>query len=394
MRVLKIFDGDYPWDIRVEKVVSSLLGAGHHVRLVCRNRKGLPRRETEPGGLEIVRLPHVPGLLSFPFFLSPLWLAAVNAEINSFRPDRLLVRDLPLAPLGIILGRRAGIPVVADLAEPYPDSLRSQWQFDKRGPLDLVIRNPVFADWVEKWTLRRIDWVLVVCPEAATRLEARGLPAGHWSEVGNTPVLEAFSPRGAAAPDIEGFERRFVLIFTGILAGDRGLDTALDAMAILRDRAPDRFGLAILGDGTARTALEAQRLSLGLERDVFMPGWIDHSRLPGYLDASQAGLLPFHACPHINSTLANKLFDYMALGLPVIAADVPPMRRVLEETGAGALFRSGDAEALADAIEGLADDPERQRHHAAAGHKAAAEKYNWAVEARRLVAAIEEPRNR
>lgn len=49
----------------------------------------------------------------------------------------------------------------------------------------------------------------------------------------------------------------------------------------------------------------------------------------------------------MHTTLATKLFDYMALGLPVLASDVRPMRRVPEETGAAVAFRPGDLSDLA-----------------------------------------------
>src|SRR4029453_19300682 len=101
MRVLKVYDGDYPWDVRVEKVVTTLLQAGHTVRLLCRNRAHRPRRERLNDGLEIHRLPALPGLLSFPFFLNPVWAAGLIREVRRFRPERLLVRDLPLGPPGV-----------------------------------------------------------------------------------------------------------------------------------------------------------------------------------------------------------------------------------------------------------------------------------------------------
>ena len=390
VRILKVYDGDYPWDVRVEKVVMSLIEAGHRVRLVCRNR-GRARRQIQPDGLEIVRLPALPDVLSFPFFLNPIWLAAVQTEIRSFRPHRLLIRDLPLAPLGVVLGRRAGVPVIADLAEPYPDSLRSQRQFQPRRALDFVVRSPALADRVERWLLPRVDRALVVCPEAGARLERRGLAPDRWTEVGNTPVLDRFVPRGGATPGAEEFSDRFLLLFTGLLAGDRGLDVALDAMAFLRERYPRRFGMLIVGEGPMRTRLERQCTSLGLETDVRFAGWIEHALVPDYIARAQAGLLPFRTCPHIDSTLANKLFDYMALGLPVIAVDVPPMRRVLAETNAGTSFQSGDSRSLAEAIEQLADDPKRQRALGEAGRRAARETYNWGVDGQRLLAAIEQP---
>ena len=67
-------------------------------------------------------------------------------------------------------------------------------------------------------------------------------------------------------------------------------------------------------------------------------GWIPHEDLPAYWARAEVGILPFHACTHIDTTLANKLFDYMAVGLPVVTSDARPMVRVLRETGAYTQF--------------------------------------------------------
>ena len=104
---------------------------------------------------------------------------------------------------------------------------------------------------------------------------------------------------------------------------------------------------------------------------------------------ADVGLLPFHWCTHINSTLANKLFEYMALRLPIVASDVPPMARVLGETGAGITFRAGDAESLANAIEAVAGDRERAARMGKAGADAVRSRYNWGVDAERLLRCIE-----
>ena len=391
MRVLKVYDGDYPWDVRVEKVAKTLLQAGHSVRLLCRNRARRPRRERLNGGLEICRLPGLPSSLSFPFFLNPIWVLCLLLEVLRFRPQRLLVRDLPLAPLVVAVGRLTGVPVIADLAEPYPDSLRSQWRFQPMSRIDRLIRSPFLADQVERLVVRGVHRALAVCVEAGRRLEKQGLPAGRWTEVGNTVMLDRFVPRGKAVSELHGLDGRFLLLFSGLLAGDRGVDLVLKALARLCVHHPGRFTLVIVGDGPIRAQLEAQVAALGLAEDVRFTGWIEHIRLPDVIVRARLGVLPFHACEHINATLANKLFEYMALGLPVIASDVPPMVRVLEETRAGITFRSGDAQDLADKIEWLAEDPERQERCAAAGRKATSEVYNWEIDGRRLLHAVENP---
>lgn len=389
MRILKIYDGDYPWDVRVEKVSETLLRAGHEVVLVCRNRRSLPRRERLANGLEIARPPAAPGALSFPFFLNPLWVATVRGVLREFRPDLILVRDLPLAPLAVWFARCAGVPVIADLAEPYPDSLRTHFKLGRPTPLDLLVRNPYLADLVERYVLRRIDHAVVVCPEAGRRLERRGLPSGRWTEVRNTALLERFVRRGAPVPEVEGLEGRFLILFSGLITHDRGLDTALEALARLRERAPERYGLLIVGKGPARRELEARAKQLGLDADVRFTEWVEYSRLPDIIGRAQVGLLPFHACHHIDASLANRVFEYMAQRLPIVASDIRPMTRVLEDTRCGVSFPSGDARALARAVEALAGDPDRLALHACAGRAAAEKLYNWGVDGARLLAVVE-----
>jgi glycosyltransferase involved in cell wall biosynthesis len=392
VRILHIFDGDYPWDVRVEKISATLVDAGHPVRLLCRNRAAADRTAHDPCGMEIVRLPAVPDPLSFPLPLNPLWWAQIRGQIRDFRADLVLVRDLPLAPLAAWLARRAGLPVIADLAEPYPDSLRSQRQFESMSLLDRWLRNPDAAEAVERWVLRRLDRALVVCPEAGWRLERQGLAADRWVEVGNTPRLSAFQARGEPVPELAGLEGRFVLFFSGLLAGDRGLDTAVDALARLEARRPGRFALVVVGDGPVRGAVAEQAARAGLADVVRLPGFIGHDRLPDLIRAADLGLLPFRTCPHIDSTLANKLFEYMALDLPVVVSDAPPMVRILEETEAGVSFPSGDAEALARAVEAIEADPDAAHRMGQAGSRAVRKRYNWDVDAARLLNAVESAR--
>ena len=260
MKLLKLYDGDYPWDVRVEKMLRSLAGAGHGVTLVARNRKALPRREVRDG-VTLRRLPsfgRAGALLTFPAFANPVWAAAAWRAARECRPERVIVRDLPLAPLGLWIARRLRVPAIVDMAEPYPEALRSNWQFDRLGGLDHVLRSPRAAEAVERWVLRRSPRVLVVSPEAGERLERLGLARERWTLVGNTPDLARLDcgmPPSRPLPD--AFAGRPLLIFTGILVGDRGLDVAIAGLAQLGSRSP-RPALLVIGDGPARDRYEAQ----------------------------------------------------------------------------------------------------------------------------------------
>jgi glycosyltransferase involved in cell wall biosynthesis len=145
---------------------------------------------------------------------------------------------------------------------------------------------------------------------------------------------------------------------------------------------------AIVGDGPERPKLEQLIKQLGVGDRVALLGWQNHADLPAFYANSQIGLLPFYDCNHIRITLANKLFDYGGAGLPVVASDVPPMRRVLEETGAGLLARPGSPEDLAEKIAQLVRDPALREELGRRGQQAVRSHYNWSVDEKRFLNAI------
>ena len=113
MVICKIWDADYPWDVRVEKVCQSLRQK-HEVHLVCRNSKRRPTYE-ESDGIHIHRLPVIPfnlgwlnRVVGFPAFFNVVWIFFVWRVVRRDRASVILVRDLPLALTALIVGRWIG----------------------------------------------------------------------------------------------------------------------------------------------------------------------------------------------------------------------------------------------------------------------------------------------
>ena len=78
MRILKIYDGDYPWDVRVAKMLRSFRERDHQVTLLARNPSGKPTR-VQVEGTQVRRLPRTGALeplLGFPAFFHPAWVAS------------------------------------------------------------------------------------------------------------------------------------------------------------------------------------------------------------------------------------------------------------------------------------------------------------------------------
>src|SRR5213594_755621 len=178
LTVCKIWDCEYPWDVRVEKVARTLTDDGHAVHVVARNRRGDAITEPLPEATVHRLKPWhwAPSWLNaaamFPAFFNPRWIGAIIRTARGVGADVILCRDLPLAPAAILAGRLLDIPVVLDMAENYPAMLQSQWDSGRLRPMDVLVRSPRLARLVERWVLPRVDRILVVVEEAGARLVA------------------------------------------------------------------------------------------------------------------------------------------------------------------------------------------------------------------------------
>jgi glycosyltransferase involved in cell wall biosynthesis len=101
--------------------------------------------------------------------------------------------------------------------------------------------------------------------------------------------------------------------------------------------------------------------------------------------------MPHQKCESWDTTIPNKLFDYMAAGLPVVSSNADPCERILAQTGAGVVFRSNDADDLAAALSRMFD-PTTRASLGAAGQRAIREQYNWERDASTFLDVVETTR--
>ena len=179
MKILYIWDADYPWDVRVEKICLSLKKNGHDTHIVARNLKQLPKYEKKDG-LHIHRIKSLKNekanyILSFPAFFSPVWKKRIDSVVAKYGIDIIIVRDLPMAIAGIWAGKRNNIPVIFDMAEDYLAMIFDIWRSKKFKGLNYFVRNPYLAEYVEAYSLKNIDHILVVIEEVKHHLIKKGV---------------------------------------------------------------------------------------------------------------------------------------------------------------------------------------------------------------------------
>jgi len=326
--------------------------------------------------------------IGFPAFFNPLWIRAIWRTARRSGARLLLVRDLPLALTTLFVGRALGVPVVLDMAENYPAMIQDVWDSGRARVGDLLVRNPRLIRLVERMAVRLADHILVVVDESRERLMAMGVPTSKMTVVMNTPTLERGGEHGREGGG--GLEARrrdeLVLVYLGILEVPRGIGTAIQAMREVRRRLP-RARLVIIGSGRDEGRLREEARIAGVTACVEFRGWVEYREALGCLSRCDVGLVPHHATASWQTTLPNKLFDYMSLGKPVIVSNVRPTERIVAEEGCGLVFRDRDAAALAEAIVALGD-PALREACGGRGREAVRRRYNWEADERRLLGAM------
>lgn len=395
MKIVHVWDSEYPWDVRVEKISKSLIQAGHEIHLVCSNRTGKIREEIIDG-IHIHRLPsfrRFPSLiratLSFPLFFNPIWIQGIHRVVKEVKAQVIIVRDLPLAPTAIWVGKALSCPVVFDMAENYPLMLESILKLETNKLTNSILRNPKLAHKVEQWTLRNVNHTLVVIEESRDRLLGLGVPKDKISIICNTPIRETYVKKHDL-PSEHFFrdEKSLVLIYAGLTNPSRGLDVAVEAMAIVVKKNP-HIHLVVIGKGKHDAKLRKIVDRYGLRDHVLLKGWVSHEAKYQYLQHSHIGLIPYRITSHWNTTIPNKLFDYMSMKQPVISSNIRPTARIINEERCGFIVYEHTADQMAKVIL-KSYDPTMRSEAGQRGFDAIQRRYNWEFDSKELCKVFDE----
>lgn len=372
----------------MEKICRSLVSAGHEVHIAARNLKCNPEH-VEDNGLHIHRIkarknPKLNYVMSFPAFFNPVWGRLIDSIITRHSINIIIVRDLPIAIAGIWAGKRHKLPVIFDMAEDYVALLRNIWRHSKFKGINLILRNPSIGKLVERYVFKNIDHILVVVEEAKNVVSAAGVPADRISIVSNTPELLKFE--GGHNQHVIGktgdrIRQSYSAIYTGGLQKGRGIQTVIEAIPSIIKKIPE-FLFVVVGDGYAADYFKGLARQIGVEDYVLWAGWIEHKELFAYINDSKIGLIPHFSSEHVNSTIPNKLFDYMALGLPALVSDALPLDRIVREEECGLSYKAGDADALQQSLLLMYGS---DFDFGSRGKEAVQSKYNWSIDESELL---------
>ena len=148
----------------------------------------------------------------------------------------------------------------------------------------------------------------------------------------------------------------------------------------------ERAQLVFLGDGVLAEPLRRRATASGTGERVHVLTPVASADVIDVAASADVGVSPIvPSCLNYRYSLPNKLFQYMAAGLPVVASDFPQVRDVVEGAGCGVVVDTRLPAEIARGINALLADPESARATGARGRRAVEERFNWATSARALL---------
>ncbi len=387
-----IYQDVYPWDVRVEKIIKSISKVGIESHIISKNNGRLLREEILYNNIIVHRLPSseleiVTQLMNFPMFFSPIWFSEIFSFARKKKPHLIIVRDLPLAPTALLVSKLTGIPILMDMAENYREMIRDTWNYRGVRILDYFIRNPNALKILEKITVPRMSGILVVSKYSAERVEGLGIDKTRIWVVGNTPdILKNDNSRiSEMAKNVRNLSG-FVLLYVGGLEESRGLDVVIKAMPSIIKKKKD-VHLVIVGSGSAEMKLKKLADQLNIMNHVHFLGWIDNIYIHSIIENVDICIVPHYVTEHTNTTVPNKIFDYMLHKKPIIVTNAVALEDIVLTCMCGEVYEHKNPIDFAKKVLDL-DDVLKREKLGLNGYFAVIEQYNWDKDEKVLLDAI------
>lgn len=238
----------------------------------------------------------------------------------------------------------------------------------------------------ERRLVRSADVVITVSDSVAQAL-SKALGRADVGVVLNTPERKALRSSDRIRRELELAPGDHIVLYQGSMTPGRGLHELVASFGHL----PEDVRLVMLGDGVLAGSLRRTARQAGLEGRVFFPGVLPQVELHEWTASADLGVLilePINLSKRY--ALANKVFEYMAAGIPILATDLPENRRIVCQCHCGWLTTTWTPQVLAEHISSIIARPSEMQRRGLNGRRWFEERYNWGVESARLVAMIED----
>ncbi len=349
---------------------------GHQVTVLAGTRSyltGQPlpaaRRESPLPGMEIIRCGVAGGtrrgfawrtLGYFSFMLSSFWAGLTTSGVDVLWGTSPPIFQGWTAWLLARLKRKGWVLEVRDL---WPEFAVQVGALKNRTLIAL-------SEWLERFLYRRSDAIVVNSPGFVDHVRSVGIgekeihviPNGvdlnlssRSTQSGDGSDPTAIEEGDSLLRDVHGLAGKFIALYAGAHGMANDLSQVLDAAAWLLE--DPRIAIVLVGDGPEKQSLQQRAQREQLNNLMFLPP-LDKASINTLLAEADCGIAVLKAIPMFTTTYPNKVFDYMAAGIPVVAAIDGAIRQVIEDGKAGIYVTPGAGSEIGKAIQRFADDPQ------------------------------------
>lgn len=352
-RVGVLLFSNYPADPRPRRAAEALVREGAIVEVLCLQQNEREPRHENVNGVDVFRVPfrrYRGGKLAYVGQYSAfIFISFVHLTIRSLRRryDFVHVHNMPdVLVFAAAAAKVRGSKVILDLHDPMPELMETIF---KLSPDSLSVR---LLKTMEKNSIAFSDLVLTVNIACQNLYSARSCRREKIRVVLNSPDdgIFRFRPADVKASNGEMVKKRYSILYHGSLVARNGLDLAVGALESARKTIPN-VKLVICGDRTPfLDSVMTMVRERQLENNIEYLGVQNLSGIVAAISACDLGIIPNHKSIFTEINTPTRIFEYLALGKPVIA---PRTKAIQDYFGDHDLlyFQLGDAEDLARQIE-------------------------------------------
>ena len=338
---------------------STLAEAGYDVALIARHKK-----DETINGIKII---HLNGSKNRFFrFLSSF--TTVLPKAMRQKAGIYHFHDPELIPACLLLKALTGAKIIYDIHENIPKQILSKPWIPK--PLRSIIS--FLVNLIQRSSMPVFDRIIYAWEEPTILTDNRIIVLNNY------PRLELYKKCKEDAPK----NGAFTALYCGGLTRIRGIREIVEAAGLLRSR--EGFRLKLIG-GFESESFKKEVMSLPGWEKVDYIGHIPYSKTPEHCMSADAGLICLWPEPNHFISCPNKLFEYMASGIPVVASDFPSLNAFIKDNLCGICVDPMEPKEIASAVEYLIEHPEEAKQMGLNGRKAVEERYNWNKESKKLL---------
>jgi glycosyltransferase involved in cell wall biosynthesis len=386
VRVLMLLENNpYPQDSRVLREAATLTEAGYEVTVIAPAARGQARHEV----LDAVRVCRFPapsggnGLLGYlwEYAYSTAAIFVISLVLFLRRGFDVVHAHNPPDTLALIAAfyRLFGVRFVFDHHDLSPEMYYARFNGKGHRLIHLVLVA------FEKLSCRLADHVIATNESyKAVEIQRDGVSEESITIVRNGPDLDRIrlvEPHAALRQ-----ARRTIIGYVGVMGFQDGVDHLLRAIRhLVYDLHRTDCFCVLIGQGDAWQRLRALTTELGLDDYVLLTGRVSDADMLGYLCAADICVDPDPSNPFNDRSTMIKMMEYMALGKPIVAFDLPEHRVSAQQ--AAVYVRPNDELEFARAIAALMDDPPRRRAMGRCGRRRVETTLAWVHSCEQLLTA-------